>query len=97
MHIENTRDPNLNQQLKSIQEAFVKDLTPEEILLLGAADLADAILLDAVELDKRHKCRSSGRKVAKKLKSLVDGINQYGTALDVLSNASSVFLCPIWG
>lgn len=96
-HIQNTRDPDLNQKLKSIQEAFVKDLIPEEMLLLGAPDLADAILQDAVELDKRHKSRSSGRKVAKKLKPLVDGINQYGTALDVLSNASSVFVCPIWG
>ena len=96
-HIQNTRDPDLNQKLKSIQEAFVKDLIPEEMLLLGAPDLADAILQDAVELDKRHKSRSSGRKVAKKLKPLVDGINEYGTALDVLSNTSSVFVCPIWG
>ena len=96
-HVQNTRDPGLNLKFKSIADAFIKDLTPDEKRLLGAANLSDAILQDAVELDKRHKGKSSGRKVAQKLKPLIDGINQYGAALDVLSNSSSVFVCPIWG
>ncbi len=96
-HIENARDPHLDQKLKSIHETFVNHLTSDEQILLGAPDPADAILQDAVNLDKRHKSKSSGRKVAKKLKPLIDGINQYGIALDVLSNASSTFLCPFWG
>ena len=96
-HIQNTRDPDLNLKFKLIADAFIKDLTPDEKRLLGAANLSDAILQDAVELDRRHKGKSSGRKAAQKLKPLVDGINQYGAALDVLSNSSSLFLCPIWG
>lgn len=64
-HVQNIRDSDPNHRLKSIQGAFVKDLTPDEQILLGAPDPADAILQDAVELDKRHKSKSSGRKMAK--------------------------------
>lgn len=35
--------------------------------------------------------------MTQKLLPLVEAINQYGAALDVLSNTSSLLLCPIWG
>ena len=97
IHRQDTRDPELNLQFKCIADAFIKDLSPDEKQLLFAANLTEAVLQDAANLDQRHNDKSSGRKVAKKLKPFIEGINQYGSALDVLSNSSSIFLCPIWG
>lgn len=96
-HIQNTRDPDLNLRFFSIADAFVKGLRPDEKLLLGAANLSEALLQDAVELDQKYRGKSNSRKAAQKLRSLVDGINQYGAALDVISNSSSLVLCPVWG
>ena len=47
--------------------------------------------------EKEHKDKSISRKAAQALKPFVAGISQYGVALDVISNSSSMVLCPLWG
>jgi len=69
-HVQFVRDPDLNQKLKSIQDALVNDLFPDEEILLAAPDPADALLQDVVELDKRQESKSSGRKVANKIEAI---------------------------
>lgn len=61
-----------------------------------ATTLAEQVLKEAQLADEASKDRTS-RKFANKLKPFVAGIEQYGGALDVLSNTNSLILCPLWG
>jgi hypothetical protein len=45
----------------------------------------------------KHEKNSKSRAAAKKLQPLIAAITQYGGALDVLSNTSTLFFSPIWG
>src|ERR1700761_1873380 len=45
---------------------------------------------------KHHEAHSKTALARKRLKPLLDSIDGYGKALDVLSQSSSI-LCPVWG
>jgi hypothetical protein len=75
---------------------YVEDLTLVERDLFANASLEN-ILHDARNAQKSHDHASISRGVVAKLKPLIEGIAQYGSALDVFSNASSTILCPLWG
>ena len=47
--------------------------------------------------EKAHRDKSISRKVSQALKPFLQGVHQYGQALDVISNSSSMVLCPLWG
>lgn len=80
---------------QSVKE-FVEALTPDDRVLFEATTKAIQ-LLDAIkEAEKIHKANSKGRYAGEAIKPFVDGVEHYGKAWDVLSNANSM-ICPIWG
>ena len=87
----------LTTRCGGIVEAFFQNLSPDEKELFKATTLAEHILDEVRIADKAHKEKSYGRKVSQALKPFLAGINQYGQALDVISNASSAVLSPLWG
>ena len=80
-----------------IVKAFFSNLLPDEKELFKATTLAEQILEEVQAADNVHKDKSRSRKAAQALKPLLAGINRYGAALDVISNSSSMILCPLWG
>lgn len=77
-------------------QQFFDSLAPEEKEIFKATTLAEQVLQEARLADEANKDRTC-RKFADKLRPFVAGIEQYGSALDVLSNTNSTVLCPIWG
>lgn len=80
-----------------IIEAFFKNLSPNEKELFKATIIAEQLLEEITIAEKAHKNKSISRKVSQALKPFLAGVSQYGQALDVVSNASSMVLCPFWG
>ena len=77
------------------RERFIQDLEEPERLMFAEASLEN-IFYSANATQKAHQVGSRSRLLAAKLDALLAGINQYGKAMDVLSQASP-FLCPLWG
>ncbi|KAL9627542.1 MAG: hypothetical protein Q9204_006493, partial [Flavoplaca sp. TL-2023a] len=76
---------------------FLQTLSPNEKELFKATTITELLLEEVKAAEKIHKDKSISSKVSQALKPLVQGVEQYGAALDVISNASSQFLCPVWG
>lgn len=55
------------------------------------------LLSDVLGAEKTHKAKSTGRKASVALKPFIAGIEQYAVAFDVIANASSLILSPLWG
>ncbi|KAL8695828.1 MAG: hypothetical protein Q9224_003129, partial [Gallowayella concinna] len=89
--------PGLEDRFGGIIQAFFETLSPNEKELYKATTIAEQLLEEVKTAEKAHKDKSISRKVSQSLKTFTRGIDQYGAALDVISNASSTFLCPIWG
>ncbi|KAL8665977.1 MAG: hypothetical protein Q9168_007587 [Polycauliona sp. 1 TL-2023] len=96
-HRQDTVAVGFEDRFGGITQAFFETLSPTEKELFKATTIAELLLDEVKAAEKIHKDKSVSRKVSQALKPLVRGIEQYGTALDVISNASSQFLCPIWG
>lgn len=77
------------------RERFAKDLEEPERLMFAEASLEN-IFYSASAAQKSHQNSSRSRNLASKLDVLLAGIDQYGKAMDVFSQASP-FLCPLWG
>ena len=77
------------------RERFIQDLDESERLMFAEASLEN-IFYSASVAQKSHQNSSRSRYLASKLSSLLAGIEQYGKAMDVLSQASP-FLTPLWG
>lgn len=77
------------------RERFLQDLEEPERLLFAEASLEN-IFYSASAAQKTHQTSSRSLYLASKLDSLLAGIDQYGKALDVLSQGSTV-LCLLWG
>lgn len=77
------------------RERFLEDLEEPERLMFAEASL-EHIFYGASAAQKTHQEGSRSRYLASKLDSLLTGIDQYGKAMDVLSQATSV-LSLLWG
>ena len=77
------------------RERFIEDLEEPERLMFAEASLEN-IFYSASAAQKAHQEGSRSRYLASKLDSLLAGIDQYGRAMDVLSQASLV-PCLLWG
>ncbi|KAI4122971.1 MAG: hypothetical protein LQ341_007249, partial [Variospora aurantia] len=96
-HRQDTVVPELENRCGGIVQSFFETLSPNEKELYKATTLAGQLLDEVKRADQIHKDKSVSRRVAQALKPFLAGIDQYGKALDVISNASSTVLCPIWG
>ena len=77
------------------RERFLEDLEEPERKLFAEASLEN-IFYSASAAQKTHEEASRSRYLASKLDTLLAGIDQYGKAMDIFSQASA-FLCPLWG
>lgn len=77
------------------RERFLEDLEEPERLMFREASLEN-IFYGASAAQKVHQESSTSLYLASKLDSLLTGIDQYGKAMDVFSQASP-FLCILWG
>ena len=92
-----SEDIPLKDAWTTARDRFVEDLSPEEQALYSNATV-ETIFYEASAAEKIHGSKSRSRRlVVEKLKPLVDAIEQYGTALDVIANTSAMVLCPLWG
>ncbi|KAI4274984.1 MAG: hypothetical protein LQ337_003548 [Flavoplaca oasis] len=96
-HRQDTVAVGFEDRFGGITHAFFEALSPNEKELFKATTIAELLLEEVKAAEKIHKDKSISRKVSQALKPLVQGVEQYGAALDVISNASSQFLCPVWG
>ena len=87
--------PNANNAWATARERFIEDLEEPERLMFAEASLEN-IFYSASAAQKAHQEGSRSLYLACKLDTLLAGINQYGKAMDVLSQASP-FICPLWG
>ena len=92
-----TSSREIKNRCGGIIEAFFRTLSPDEKELFKATTIADQILEDIILAEKAHRDGSISRKVSQALKPFLVGVSQYGQALDVVSNASSWVLSPLWG
>ncbi|KAL9010697.1 MAG: hypothetical protein Q9173_004396 [Seirophora scorigena] len=87
----------LENRCGGIVQAFFETLSPNEKELYKATTFAEQLLDEVKRADQIYKDKSISRRVSQALKPFLAGIDQYGKALDVISNAISMVLCPIWG
>ena len=77
------------------RERFLEDLDEPEQRIFADASLEN-IFYSASAAQKTHEDGSRSRYLASKLNSLLAGIDQFGKALDVMSQASLV-TSLLWG
>ncbi|PVI05552.1 hypothetical protein DM02DRAFT_668201 [Periconia macrospinosa] len=75
---------------------FLAGLTPAELKNYEDAT-PENLFYDASAAQKKHASSSRSWIVQERITSLVQGIEEYGKALDVFANTSSLILCPLWG
>jgi hypothetical protein len=81
------------------KDRYLEDLNDEEKALFNGASSASvkAFFYSASAAQKLHQSENKVRAITAKLKPLTDAIKEYGRAIDVLANSSSLVLYPIWG
>lgn len=87
--------PTASEPWQSALSTFKNELTTRELALYGNAR-PENILEDLANLEKTQRTSSKTRRVMRGVKPLLDTVNDYGKALDVLANSQSV-LPPLWG
>lgn len=80
---------------RKARERFIEDLEEPERQMFADASLEN-VFYSASAAWRTHQEGSRSLYLASKLDSLLAGIDQYGKAMDVLSQASP-FICPLWG
>ncbi|KAL2075283.1 hypothetical protein VTL71DRAFT_226 [Oculimacula yallundae] len=90
-------DRELRTRLGGIVESFFTTLSPKEKELFVATTVVENLLADVQNAESQHKAKSASRKASVALKPFIAGIEQYCAAFDVIANASSTILSPLWG
>jgi hypothetical protein len=91
-----TELPFPTQPWDAAKARFLDGLSQKERQKFGDAT-PENLFYDASACQKKHARGSRSWVMQQKVTSLVEGIEDYGKALDVYANASSLILCPIWG
>jgi len=81
---------------ESARERFLEGL-PEKSKQLFETASPENLFSSANAVHSRYVVGSRLRKVQEKLQPMIDCVEDYGKALDVLANTSSLLLCPLWG
>ncbi|KAL9113656.1 MAG: hypothetical protein Q9187_007585 [Circinaria calcarea] len=75
---------------------YTEDLSGSEREIFDNASLEN-VFYSASAMQNAHQAQSITRRLGTKLQPLVAAIDQYGKALDVYANVSSLVLVPLWG
>jgi hypothetical protein len=92
----NTELPIPTQPWEAAKARFLQGLSAAEVKKFKEATLEN-LFYDASATQKQHARGSKSWVWQQRLASLVDGIDDYGKALDVFPNMSPMILAPIWG
>lgn len=79
------------------RDFFVARLSPKERILVESATDPDSLLEEVKAVAQNHQDQSFIRKLILHMKPFVHGVEQYGKALDILTNAKPEILSPLWG
>jgi hypothetical protein len=75
---------------------FVADLTSEEVEIFNNASL-ESLYYGASNYEREDSQKSRTRGILDKLAPLVSAVEDYGKALDTITNIAPLYLAPIWG
>jgi hypothetical protein len=75
---------------------FLEGLSESERSMFGSATMENLFYQSSGTFE-RYKVDSKLWKFQVKIQPLLDAVEEYGSAMDVYANASSMILCPIWG
>lgn len=78
------------------RDRYIEDLTEDEKRIYSTATLEN-LYYNTSAAEKTHQATSNSRAFVSKLQPFCAAIEQYGEAIDVYANASSLILCPLWG
>lgn len=79
------------------RDRFVEDLSDDEKAAFNSTYSLEEVFYSASAAQKLHQDKSKSLAYISKIQPLIKAIQQYETALDVYSNASSLIMCPLWG
>ncbi|KAJ5439446.1 uncharacterized protein N7458_010444 [Penicillium daleae] len=92
-HIPSTNS-SLEDECYDAIRKFFDDLEADESVLFEATNKSQQLLDDLRDVDNKHKT-SISRRIAPKLKVFVAGVEQFGSALDIVAGSISL-MSPIW-
>ena len=81
---------------EAAKRQFLEELGEEDKAIFENATLEN-IFYKASAAQKVHAKHSKLWAMQEKIQPLLEGIEDYGKALDLFANASSALLCPLWG
>ena len=90
-----SNDPSYTPWLAA-RERFVSTLSENELKIYESATLEN-IYYRTSNAQRSHEEQSYARSLSRKLAPLTDALVDYGQALDVIANSSSLYICPVWG
>lgn len=82
--------------LERAKQRFLADLPDQQRHLFQTAGLENVYYTASNTLSE-HCAKSHFSKSLAKIQPLMNALKQYGRALDVYANSSSIFMSPIWG
>lgn len=85
-----------NDAWTQARERFVEDLDESEKTRFANATFEN-VFYSASAAQKTHEAKSVSRALAAKMNTLLMGIDGWGKALDVYSDASAMIVSPVWG
>ncbi|KAF2870424.1 hypothetical protein BDV95DRAFT_81231 [Massariosphaeria phaeospora] len=91
-----TSVPFPTEPWEAAKQKFLEALSEEDIKRFKDATLEN-VFYGASSTQKKHAHGSRSWAIQERLSSLVDGIDDYGKALDVYANTYGLILSPIWG
>ena len=77
--------------------SFVSALSANEKRLVDSATDPESLLEEVGNLERKHQDESTTRKLIQRINPFIRGVEQYGKAFDVISNAKPEVLSLLWG
>ena len=81
---------------ETARRSFLSKLDSNEKLVIDATEPA-SLLSDVKSLEKTHNDKNLTRRLLQKANPMLRGLEQYGKALDVITNAKPEVLSLLWG
>lgn len=78
------------------KDRFLADLSEQERQLFNNVSLEN-LYYTTSNAQRSHEEESATRRLSKQLEPLTDALEDYGKAMDVISNSFSLYVCPVWG
>jgi hypothetical protein len=78
-------------------DSFLASLNASEKSLVDSATNPNSLLEEVKNLEKKHRDESATRNLIQRINPFIRGVEQYGKAFDVITNAKPEILSLLWG